>query len=62
MKEGEGLFIWDLKLEDVRETIKGRTDFRELHHDDYIAISYFLGIGKNSNFNSISNFFIFLLF
>lgn len=40
-------FPADVTLEDVREAIKGRVDFKEVTQDDYIAFVYFLGMAKD---------------
>lgn len=39
------MFVHDIRLEDVREAIKGRTDFRECQYEDHIIFVYFLGMG-----------------
>jgi hypothetical protein len=52
-KLSTGLFINDIRVEDVREAVKGRTDFRECAFDDHIIFVYFLGMGKR---NLIFNF------
>ena len=41
----ESEFIENLSLEDMREAVKGRTDFRECVYDDHTIFVYFLGMG-----------------
>lgn len=42
----ESIFPTDIKLEDVREAIKGRDDFREVDAGDHVIFVYFLGLAK----------------
>lgn len=42
----ESIFPVDIKLEDVREAIKGRDDFREVDGGDHVIFVYFLGLSK----------------
>jgi hypothetical protein len=41
----ESEFIENLSLDDMREAVKGRTDFRECVYDDHSIFVYFLGMG-----------------
>jgi hypothetical protein len=45
--EQDPLFPHDIKLEDVREAIAGRTDFRECEYSDHVVFVYFLGMAKD---------------
>ena len=42
----ESIFPIGIKLEDVREAIKGRDDFREVDAGDHVIFVYFLGLSK----------------
>jgi T4 RnlA family RNA ligase len=45
--EGSGLFPQDITLEQLREAIHGREDFREVKGEDYSTFIYFLGMAKD---------------
>jgi hypothetical protein len=47
MEDDEPLFLFDLSLEDMRESIKGRSDFREVFFQDYSVFVYFLGMAED---------------
>lgn len=46
-KMEEAVFVNDIKIEDVREAIAGRDDFREVHYSDHSVFVYFLGMAKD---------------
>jgi hypothetical protein len=37
-------FPHNITIEDAREAVKGRVDFKETATDDYVSFVYFLGI------------------
>ena len=43
------MFPKNIKLEDVRESIKGRNEFREMVTKDHIVFTYFLGQSEDDN-------------
>lgn len=48
-RNSETTFVHDVRIEDIREAIKGRTDFRECIFEDHTIFVYFLGMGKHHN-------------
>lgn len=44
-EDDNGPFVKNLLLEDIRESIKGRSDFRECHYEDHNIFIYHLGMG-----------------
>lgn len=47
----ENLFPQNIQLEDVRNALQGRDDFREVEYETYYAFVYFLGKLNNSRYS-----------
>lgn len=54
-ENNSSLFPIDIQLQDVRQAIKDRTDFREIQTEDFIVFIYFLGM---SNFLFSTSFYL----
>lgn len=55
-------FPVDINIEDVREAIRGRTDFREVTFEDHSVFVYFLGVGERNHRSSLTVFLFFFFF
>jgi hypothetical protein len=58
MEITEPIFPIDININDVREAIKDRTDFRECEYEDHIIFVYFLGMGLITMNCSISIYIV----